>query len=536
MHERNFQFGSIATNVMLPWLLLILIVSGLTGYRYYQTQQLAELESHGHLHRRASLLASDLRFLAQARWSDALAYHATHDREFVERFQQRDAETLEKIEELSHLFDGDDLHAHNPANNDAALLDSYVTVRAGHIALYQSFLTASETGDLERQASLIPLLVDKIRLMRAALDDLTSYHTKNEMRFEAVQVAQERQANTLFVGLLSALILVGGIFSWFQTQSIVRPISELTKAAKIIGAGGKADLARFSGRGEIGDMSEALSAMVLALRRSRQEVMDQKDQLALAYAEVEDKVKTRTAELSRRTAELETANKDLEGFSYSVSHDLRAPLRAIDGFIAILQEDYAAQLDAEGRRLFGIVSDNARKMGHLIDDILAFSRAGRLELDHLPVNMNALVNEVWDNLAEQRGDRPIDFHHTELPTVAGDPRALRQVWQNLLSNAIKFTRDRQPARIEVSVEQCDDLVWFSVKDNGAGFKQDYQDKLFGLFQRLHGMDEFEGTGVGLAIVKRFVQKHGGQVLAEGEVGSGATFRFGLPAHPDQPLS
>ena len=536
MNERNFQFGSIATNVLLPWLLLTLIVSGLTGYRYYQTQQLAELQSHSRLHRQATLLASDLRFLAQSRWSNVLAYHATHDREFVERFRQRDAETEQKIAALAHLFDGTGHHALSLGRSDASLLDNYVIVREGHIALYQSFIKAIETGDLERQASLMPLLVDKIRLVRAALDDLTNYHVKTELRFEADQVAQERLANTLFVGLLGTLILVGLIFSWFQTQGIVRPISELTKAAKIIGAGGKADLARFSGRGEIGDLSEALSAMVLAVRRSHQEVMDQKDQLALAYAEVEDRVKIRTAELSRRTKELETANSDLEGFSYSVSHDLRAPLRAIDGFIAILQEDYAEQLDAEGRRLFGIVSDNARKMGHLIDDILAFSRAGRLELELLPVNMNALVDEVWDSLAEQRGDRPIDFQHTELPTVAADPRSLRQVWQNLLGNAIKFTRDRQPARIEVAAEQRDDLVWFSVKDNGAGFKQDYQDKLFVLFQRLHGMDEFAGTGVGLAIVKRFVQKHGGQVTAEGGVDSGATFRFGLPAHPDQPLS
>ncbi len=259
-------------------------------------------------------------------------------------------------------------------------------------------------------------------------------------------------------------------------------------------------------------------------------------QAELALRSAMQDISAQAQALQQRTAELEVANKDLESFSYSISHDLRAPLRAIDGFIAILQEDYAEHLDAEGQRLFGIVSANARKMGHLIDDILALSRAGRLELAPTPVDMNVLVAEVWDSLAEQRGERAIAFQPGELPTVWGDPRALRQVWQNLLGNAIKFTRDRQPARIEVSAERQDDLIWFSVKDNGAGFRRAYQDKLFGLFQRLHGVEEFEGTGVGLAIVKRFIDRHGGQVQAEGEVGAGATFRFGLPANPDQRLS
>jgi PAS domain S-box-containing protein len=242
------------------------------------------------------------------------------------------------------------------------------------------------------------------------------------------------------------------------------------------------------------------------------------------------------AEVGRRTQELETANADLESFSYSVSHDLRAPLRAIDGFSAILREDYAPQLDAEGLRLFGVVSDNARKMAQLIDDILALSRAGRMDLELAQLDMNGLVDAVWAGLAQQRAGRPVEFHRADLPSVCADRRALQQVWQNLLDNALKFSRHRDPARIEVGAERRHDLIWFEVKDNGAGFNTDYRGKLFGLFQRLHGMDEFAGTGVGLAIVKRFVQKHGGQVAAEGAVNVGARFRFGLPVRPDQALS
>lgn len=261
-------------------------------------------------------------------------------------------------------------------------------------------------------------------------------------------------------------------------------------------------------------------------RGSNRDITERKQAEAAVHrlnAELEERVK-------RRTAELETAVKDLEGFSYSVSHDLRAPLRAIDGFVSVLAEDYAPQLDDEGQRFLRIVSDNANKMGHLIDDILAFSRAGRLELERKEVDMQALVNEVWNALAGERGERPVEFHLDNLPTACGDPHALRQVWQNLLANAIKFTRGRDPAVIKVTAEQHPAETCYTVKDNGVGFNPDYVGKLFVLFQRLHGMDEFEGTGVGLAIVHRFVQKHRGRVEADGRPDEGATFRFTLP-HP-----
>lgn len=244
--------------------------------------------------------------------------------------------------------------------------------------------------------------------------------------------------------------------------------------------------------------------------------------------ELERRVEERTTALSRRTSQLEAVNADLESFSYSISHDLRAPLRAIDGFAAILREDYAPSLDAEGRRLFQVVSDNARKMEQLIDDILAFSRAGRREMQVARLDMAALAGEVWRGLEPEWRGRAVELRLADLPAAAGDPIAVRQVWQNLLGNAVKFTRGRVPALIEVGGRVEGTEVWYYVRDNGAGFDPAYTERLFGLFQRLHGMDEFEGTGVGLAIVKRFIAKHGGRVWAEGSPGAGATFWFSLP--------
>jgi signal transduction histidine kinase len=233
-------------------------------------------------------------------------------------------------------------------------------------------------------------------------------------------------------------------------------------------------------------------------------------------------------ELAARAAQLETANRELESFSYSVSHDLRSPLRAVDGFSQMLEEDYAGRLDEEGRRLLAVIRDNSRRMGMLIDDLLAFSRLGRKPVAATEVDMTAMVGEVLKELqAGSDGDLPRCVNGA-LPPAWGDRALLRQVWANLLSNAVKFTRGQDTPLVEVSGEMRDHENIYCVKDNGAGFDMRYYDKLFGVFQRLHSAEQFPGTGVGLAIVQRVVVKHGGRVWAEGEEGRGAAFYFALP--------
>ncbi|MES9860174.1 MAG: ATP-binding protein [Candidatus Thiodiazotropha sp. 4PDIVS1] len=243
---------------------------------------------------------------------------------------------------------------------------------------------------------------------------------------------------------------------------------------------------------------------------------------------LEQAVEFRITELKAKTDQLEQANRDLEGFSYSVSHNLRSPLRAIDGFITILRDEYGNNLDEEGLRLFSIVQNNARKMCELIDDILAFSRAGRMQLEMQDLDMVQLVKSVSQDVKQQYQESHIVVYYGDLPPVKADPGAIRQVLFNLINNAVKFSALEDHVVIDVEGEKCDDFIRYSVKDNGIGFNNDYKDKLFVIFQRLHGMEEFEGTGVGLAIVKRFIQKHGGKVSAHGAQGEGATFSFELP--------
>lgn len=252
--------------------------------------------------------------------------------------------------------------------------------------------------------------------------------------------------------------------------------------------------------------------------------------IAIAQARLLERVRGHAVELEQRvrerTAELQTANRELESFSYSVSHDLRSPLRAIDGYSLMLEEDYGATLDEEGRRLLGVVRASTAQMAQLIDDLLKFSQLGRKPLALAPVDMTVLAREVIGELAPRYPRARVELG--ALPAVSGDRALLRQVWTNLVGNAFKYSALQPSPRIEIGgrEEAAEKVFW--VRDNGAGFDMRYAEKLFGVFQRLHAADEFEGTGVGLAIVQRVVSRHGGRVWAEGKPGEGACFQFAFP--------
>ncbi len=258
-------------------------------------------------------------------------------------------------------------------------------------------------------------------------------------------------------------------------------------------------------------------------------VRDLADRAALAIdnSRLLDGLERRVAE---RTEALEASNRELEAFAYSVSHDLRAPLRAIDGFSAILEEDHGAQLDNDARDVLASIRRNARHMGHLIDHLLRLSRLGHRAIQPIAeVDMRALVDGVVVAIRNASPELALDVRIGELPLAMGNAELLRQVWTNLLDNAVKYSRRKPVAIIEVNGDRASGEVRYTVTDHGAGFDPTYAKKLFGVFQRLHTDAEFEGTGVGLALVQRIVARHGGRVWAEGRVGEGATFGFALPA-------
>lgn len=263
----------------------------------------------------------------------------------------------------------------------------------------------------------------------------------------------------------------------------------------------------------------------LVLAKDITEQLHAEAQVCQLNEELEERVSVRTAELT-------AANKELEAFSYSVSHDLRAPLRAIIGYSQFVLEDYAVRLDAEGQRLLGVIAAEALRMSQLIDDLLTFSGLGRQRVQMTDVDMTALALSAFQSLIATHLPKAPQLNIKTLPPARGDSAMLRQVFVNLLDNAIKFSRVRKDATIEIGGSCDQDQNVYYVKDNGVGFDEKYIAKLFGVFQRLHAEEEFAGTGVGLALVQRIILRHGGKVWAESELGEGATFYFAIPVRKD----
>src|SRR5208283_1552355 len=367
-------------------------------------------------------------------------------------------------------------------------------------------LTAPSMQALQKEEQILTDAVDYrgksvlavIRYIRRAGWGLVVKRDRDEA---FASVSELRNMFLIFTFAIAVIMLA---VSFYVAGSVTTPLINLTTAARKIKEGDFSVRAEVTSNDEMGDLEMHFNRMT--------------ENLVAANASLEQNVK-------ERTAQLEAANKDLDSFSYSVSHDLRSPLRAIDSFSGILMEEYHDRLDDEGRRLLNIVRDNAIRMGQLIDDVLAFSRMSRKDMQMVEINIGELVNKVIEDLKPSFEGRSVRFEIKLLPPVYGDRSMMRQVFVNLLSNAIKFTHLRAAAIIEIGVEGS---VYY-IKDNGVGFDMQYVDKLFGLFQRLHRMDEYEGTGIGLAIVKRIITKHGGRVWAEGKPDEGATFYFTLAA-------
>lgn len=322
-------------------------------------------------------------------------------------------------------------------------------------------------------------------------------------------IDRDLRRNLIILSLVALLVMAA---AWLSSGLfIVRPTRGLQRVTKQLAEG---DLTVRTGppyrSGELGLLARDF------------------DQMADAIQERDSRLKQAAEELNQRVQELNAAYKEMESFSYTVAHDLRAPLRGIGGFARILAEESREKLDKEGIRCLNIIQSDIKKMGNLIDDLLNLSRLGRREMRVGGLEMEDLARSVFAELRKKEPERNVQVHFSSLPPGHGDREMIRQVLENLLGNALKFTRPRADAVIEVNGGERDGENIYCVRDNGVGFEMEYAGKLFEVFQRLHPENEFEGTGIGLAIVQRIIQRHRGQVWAEGKVGEGARFCFSLP--------
>lgn len=342
------------------------------------------------------------------------------------------------------------------------------------------------------------------------------------IRTDLRQLNKRLKADAVIAGIvLAACMAAVLLMSSFLRRTISEPVVRLAEMARIIShqKDYSVRIAAIPSRDELGVLMESFNEMLA-------QIQARDGALLRAHNELEGRVEERTAQLMG-------ANKELEAFSYSVSHDLRAPLRQISGFAKILSDEYGAQIDGAGQRYLKLIQEGASNMGRLIDDLINMGRIGRQELIRKPTDLNDLLKSVLNDLQTEIETRSIDLRLGELPVVECDPGLIKQVFTNLLSNAVKYTRHQERPVIEVGQSHqngqnsdVEETVFF-VRDNGAGFDQKYENKLFGVFQRLHRAEEFEGTGVGLATVRRIIQNHGGRIWAKGETGKGATFYFTL---------
>ncbi len=366
----------------------------------------------------------------------------------------------------------------------------------------------------------------KTYLMKNSIDRLsesamqTAIHTRN------------RGVSMMFL-LFSACTLSIIVNNWVLSKTITRRITALSQSAAIIGSGDLDFRIAIESNDELSELARLNNEMADNLKRSYTSVENLQKEVA-ARKQAEGEVKKMNAALEfrvqERTAQLQAANRELEMFSYSVSHDLRAPLRHLIGFAELLRKRAPDNFDDKIRHYLDVISASATEMSLLVDDLLSFSRMGRTEMGIVRVDFNKIVSDVLNTLQPEIHCRTITWNITPLPVVAGDMAMLRLVMMNLIANAVKFTRNKDAAEITISCTPgASGEYIFSVRDNGVGFDMKYIEKLFNLFQRLHRTEEFEGTGVGLANVRRIVKRHGGDTWAEGEVGKGAVFYFSMPA-------
>jgi len=472
-------------------------------YSYRSTVLLIHAgDSRQHSHR---VLESTQRLLSELQDAETgqRGYLITGAEPYLEPYNAAVGQVVNTMKDIRNLVRQDDDQA-----RDLATLDSLTTAKFAEL---QQTIELRRKAGFEAASQVVQTsagkqIMDDIRKIIGGMNDRAEKSINRDQQI--MEAASRRSIQVVLLGGVVAMALLLSTFFLLRNEIEVRSRAEVK--INVLNEGLKLGAAELEASNkELGAFNKRLEAEIAGRK------------LAEAGIQLLNK------DLERRTEELEGSNKELEAFTYSVAHDLRAPLRHIDGFSKMLMEEDSAALSDEAKRYLNRIRQGTSHMGQLVDDLLNLARLGRQELSLQVTGLSSLVEDVLKDLKAENPDREIHWNIQPLPFVECDPGLMRQVFSNLLSNALKYTRPRKNTSIEVSQISENGEIIILVRDNGVGFSMKYADKLFGVFQRLHRQEDFEGTGVGLATVQRIVRKHGGRVWAEAELDKGATFYFTL---------
>ena len=482
----------LSLKILLPALLSLMLLAGMSAFIIFSLQlQQQSLQKAGRQLLATDQLAGELRQQRGAIETHLLLYLHTGKQSDLDAIADADRSIARAVDQyLPHAGEG-----RNKTQLQTFLesQDAIVHTRRELISSYAA-----------RDASKVRLLTDKWAIQRERVNaNLRDLRALGAIQTEATLRDAARNQGWMkqiaIYGILLAILLVAAAFAYVR-HNVLSRLKTLTTGARLIGGGDLEHRIGLAKTDEIGALAADFDDMAAHLQETR-------------------------GLIEKRLQERDAAIQELEAFCYSVSHDLRTPLRAVDGFAQLAVKDLGPDTKAETKHYLARVREGAQRMGNLIDDLLAFSRLGRRAMNVEEIASETLVQECLETLRNEYDPHKTQIKISQLARCRGDPHLLKQVWINLLSNALKFSGKTIGARIEIgSLEQNGETV-YSVRDNGAGFDMRYADKLFGVFQRLHGIAEFPGTGVGLAIVQRIIKQHGGRIWAEAAPGQGATFHF-----------
>jgi signal transduction histidine kinase len=541
-HAPSFsaRAGKLALRFVVPVSLLVLLIAVLLTFsitRIARTRLTAALSERG------ESLAQDLAYNSEL---GVLIGQQTLLSDLVQGIlRQEDVLYVEVVESKNHPLIQAEKNGYNGILQERK--SSRVATPGQNAATAEYFLPGRNFSVLEVYAPVFTVKKERSReeIGLAPLHQENTPADRNELRrIGAVRIgiSTARIATTIdsFIKTIALLTLVTILLiilvvGWTIYRVVIFPVRKLALSMQQVASGDLSIQVATPGDDEIAQLAKSFNVMAASLRAARDELEQRvrertKDlqQEVTVRKQAEERITKLNIDLQHRATELQEAVGQLESFSYSISHDLRAPLRAIDGYSRMIMEEYRDRVDEEGNRLLAVIRNNAITMGQLIDDLLTFSRLGRQEIKQSLIDMNSLLKSIYEELKSGSPERKIDFETQKLPDAIGDVAMIRQVLTNLLSNAIKFTAKRETAMITVGYKNLPAETVYYVADNGIGFDMQYAGKLFGVFRRLVNATDFEGTGVGLAIVQGIIQKHGGRVWAEGKLDHGSTFYFTLP--------